>query len=209
MSLQGIAYPRDYFKYNPETGDLRWARVPTNSVKRGDPVGGINADGVLQCHMYGATLWPGCVAWWAHRGQWRTDITPRDGDCFNLKLDNLARGARATPPERPKPYPGADRIIEKGGVVYLGKHRLSRARALVLMKLATARVYDTRVNAYIRRPVSTHELTEILWGDDEDGGPLNASNVIAVHVCKLNQMLVSYGIKRYADHQYIFCDREN
>lgn len=42
--------------------------------------------------------------------------------------------------------------------------------------------------------VSTATLIEALYGDDEDGGPLNPSGVIAVHVCRANHEIEPLGV---------------
>lgn len=37
--------------------------------------------------------------------------------------------------------------------------------------------------------VSICEFEDVIWGDDEDGGPLNSSNEIAVHIFHLRRAL--------------------
>jgi hypothetical protein len=73
-------YPRDYFAYNPTTGDLRWAISPLGSVHVGDPVGHLSSKGKLECSIKRRKVPVITVAWYAHYGKWREDLTVADGD---------------------------------------------------------------------------------------------------------------------------------
>ena len=58
-----------------------------------------------------------------------------------------------------------------------GSAKLSQREGAILARLSS------------RRPVSLDDLTDSLYGHDEDGGPLDAVRVVRVMVCRLRKHL--------------------
>jgi len=56
----------------------------------------------------------------------------------------------------------------------------------------------------LNRSVSYEELTDSLYGDREDGGPMNPKNVIAVTMCRLRKRILgtSLSIKKEREGEF-------
>lgn len=182
--------PPEHFTYDPDTGDLRWAIAPTENVRVGDPVGFYNTPRFPQCRVDGRNTRLLYLAHWLNCGTWREDIMPANGNWSDLRAVNIVprRGKRRRNAK-------ADHFNATNVECLLGSHRITPMRAKLLLKVASARRFDPRTERYVRRPVPTDELIEVLW-PDPDTAPLTPQNNIAVHMVELNKCLVGWRIVR-------------
>jgi hypothetical protein len=157
-------------------------------------VGHLSSKGKLECSIKRRKVPVITVAWYAHYGKWREDLTVADGDPFNLKIANIMplRPARRRKQSRCKP----DHLTFNNGRAYLGGRAVPAQQASVLLRLASARVYDFATDSYVRAPVSRDEIESVLW-PGADGGPLGARAVIGTLVCRLNRALTAFRIVPY------------
>jgi DNA-binding response OmpR family regulator len=91
--------------------------------------------------------------------------------------------------------PDAITINVKSRVIYFGDDygglTFSRIPLLIVESLLVRR----------GRPISTDELTEYFWGEDEDGGPLDPRGLIASHLCRVRKDLASVGLEIKNDYK--------
>ena len=77
-------------RYDPETGELTWARDISRRVKQSDPAGSLNRAGLRVVRFQGKVHQASHVAWYLHKDEWpNSPILYRDWDPSNLAFKNL------------------------------------------------------------------------------------------------------------------------
>ena len=92
-----------------------------------------------------------------------------------------------------QPYP-----LEAGELTFIDQYRLVSDG--VTEVILTPKQY--KILTGIRQRTRTlDELVEWVYGDDPNGGPVSAKNVIAVQICRLNERLAPLGIRAGAQRK--------
>jgi hypothetical protein len=87
---------REYLAYDPETGELRWRKRPSNRVKVGDVAGTVNALGYVQIALQGNLMLVHRVVWAFMIGVWpKHEIDHVNGDPGDNRWLNLRSATRA------------------------------------------------------------------------------------------------------------------
>src|SRR5215207_4060668 len=85
-------------------------------------------------------------------------------------------------PYRPVPLRLRVKFTFEGVVVDVSK--FTRMQGKILIAIAFG----------MGRPVSTHSIIDMLWGDDADGGPDDATRLVSVHMWNVRKRLSEFGL---------------
>lgn len=181
---------REFFHYDPDTGDIRWKKDRPPRGRKGALVGYLDSQGYRVGSLKGTSFTCQKLAWWLHHGQEpECEVMLVDGDRTNFRLNNL--------------------VLRKNTLVGKGEDPIARLRQLIaynpdtgefkwLMTVGKARVKnspkagcsskttDGRRRLTIRVDTKTWEAGRLAyalqtgvappgdyWIDHKDGDPLN------------------------------------
>jgi hypothetical protein len=85
--------PREYLSYDPETGIIRWIKVPkyTTKAKAGDVAGTLRDDGYLELKLLGKKHKAHRLVWFLHYGVWPTKLIDHEN---GIRVDNSIKNLR-------------------------------------------------------------------------------------------------------------------
>jgi hypothetical protein len=86
-----IERARAVLNYDPSTGDLTWRVTSARGMKPGDVAGTVNTLGYRVVSVGEERISAHRLVWFMHYGEWpEHNVTPKNGDKLDLRIDNLA-----------------------------------------------------------------------------------------------------------------------
>jgi len=79
----------DYFKYNPETGDIIWIKKSSRGTVVGSVAGTLHHDGYIQIRFKGKLYGAHRLAWFLYYGQWIDLVDHENGIGSDNRITNL------------------------------------------------------------------------------------------------------------------------
>lgn len=170
------------FKYDPETGDLRWAEKVARNTHVGEPAGHFDGKFLIVYHKH-QRFHALHIIHFLQTGRFTKDARPVDGDWTNLKWANVTTEA-ASGTVRKKRLAADDLLRIKNDGVYIGSYRLKPALRRMVLRIAFA-----------RDGVTDEQLMEALW-PDPDAMPDTWYNVLGVYACQINKLLQNWRLRK-------------